>query len=598
MIETLGPQDSNSLDALLGRAEKAVLIVDIVESVRLMEEYEHDCIAQWLALVERVRNDVLPDCEGRYVKSLGDGMLLEFGNARAAVRAAFSIQELSRQAAQSVAPERQIWLRMGVESGRVIVGADDVFGHDVNLAARLMTLAGPGEIIVSARSRQQLTPDLDAVVEDLGDCFLKHVKEPVRAYRVGPPGPASILKPVFSVENLEPSIAVIPFSPRFVSGDDGMLGDVIAEELIRGITRFADLSAISRLSTAAFRGRAFSIEEIATYLKADYVLAGSYRGDPSKLVLEIELSEVKTGSVIWAERVEETVQEILNPDQQFIRELVAKAAGAIATRELQRSMSQSLPTLKAYSLLLAAITLMHRLSRHDFDQSYALLQTLIDRAPRQAIPLAWRANWHVLKVQQGWSPDQQKDAYCALDSTKRALDADPICSLALAVDGFVHTNLLKQLDVAEERYDLAIENDANNSLAWLLRGTLHAFMGHGTQAVTDTQRALMLAPLDPHRYFYESLAATACLAAHDYQGAHDLARRSLRANRTHTSTLRVLAAAQWALGQRNEARESAKVLLSLEPELTVSRWLARSPSAPFSTGKEWARLLEKIGVPK
>jgi hypothetical protein len=37
--------------------------------------------------------------------------------------------------------------------------------------------------------------------------------------------------------------------------------------------------------------------------------------------------------------------------------------------------------------------------------------------------------------------------------TKRALDADAHCSLALAIDGFVHTNLLKQLDVALDRYE-------------------------------------------------------------------------------------------------------------------------------------------------
>lgn len=598
MIEIRNTYDPRSLASQVGRAEKAVLVVDMVESVRLMEQHEEDCVRQWLALVERIRQDVLPGANGRFVKSLGDGMLLEFNDARTAVQAAFQIQDLCRRAAENVAPDRQIWLRIGIESGQVIVGEDDVYGRDVNLAARLMSLAGPGEIAASARTREQLTPDLDAEIEDLGECYLKHVKEPVRAYRIGPPGPASVMRPVFAVDNMEPSIAIIPFSPRLVVGDNGILGEVIAEELIRGVTRFSELSAISRLSTTAFRGRDLDMEQVAKHLRADYLLTGTYRGDSEKLLLDIELAEVKPGTVIWAHRVEESIREILNADQQFIRELVAKVGGAIAARELRRSMSQSLPTLKAYSLLLAAITLMHRLSHHDFNQAYALLQTLIDRAPRQAIPLAWSANWHVLKVQQGWSADQRQDAYCALDCSKRALDADPNCSLALAVDGFVHTNLLKQLDVAEQRYDLAIENDSNNSLAWLLRGTLHAFMGHGAQAVNDTQRALKLTPLDPHRYFYESLAATACLAAHDYQGAHDLAARSLRANRTHTSTLRVFAAAQWALGQHEQARESAKELMKLEPGLTVSGWLARSPSAPYSTGKEWAQLLQEIGVPK
>ena len=72
------------------------------------------------------------------------------------------------------------------------------------------------------------------------------------------------------------------------------------------------------------------------------------------------------------------------------------------------------------------------------------------------------------------------------ECTKRALDTDPECSLALAVDGFVHTNLLKRLDIAQERYELALPANPNNSLAWLLKGTLHAFMDEGSTAVECT----------------------------------------------------------------------------------------------------------------
>jgi tetratricopeptide (TPR) repeat protein len=209
-------------------------------------------------------------------------------------------------------------------------------------------------------------------------------------------------------------------------------------------------------------------------------------------------------------------------------------------RELVRAQSQPLPTLESYTLLMGAIALMHRLSLQDFDRAKQMLQTLTERAPRQAIPWAWMAKWHVLRVQQGWSDNPDLDAKLALDCTKRALDADAHCSLALAVDGFVHTNLLKQLDVALDRYERALRVNPNDSLALLLKGTLHAFKGEGKQALKDTKHALRLSPLDPLRYFYDSLAATAALSAGDYERALELARRSLRANRTHTSTLRAV----------------------------------------------------------
>ena len=113
----------------------------------------------------------------------------------------------------------------------------------------------------------------------------------------------------------------------------------------------------------------------------------------------------------------------------------------------------------------------------------------------------------------------------------------------------------------------------------------------------DTLKARILSPLDPHRYFYDSLSSSANFAAGNYEKAVELAQRSLKANRTHTSTLRVLAVSQWQLGKEEEARDIADELLRLEPDLTVSGWLKRAPSADFKIGQEFANLLKKIGIP-
>jgi adenylate cyclase len=193
--------------------------------------------------------------------------------------------------------------------------------------------------------------------------------------------------------------------------------------------------------------------------------------------------------------------------------------------------------------------------------------------------------------------DPTKDAREALSRAERALDADPQSSLALAINGLVHTHMSKRLDTAQERYDLAVQVNPNDPLAWLLRGTLQAFVGNGKVAVENTQRALKLSPLDPHRYYYESLAATACLADHKYEEAIRLAEHSLRTNKTHTSTLRALAIAQWQLGRREDARATVRELLKLEPKLTITRYLERTPAAAYDTGREWSRALKLAGMP-
>jgi adenylate cyclase len=115
--------------------------------------------------------------------------------------------------------------------------------------------------------------------------------------------------------------------------------------------------------------------------------------------------------------------------------------------------------------------------------------------------------------------------------------------------------------------------------------------------VADTQQAISLSPLDPHRYYYDTLAATAYLAARNYELAIKYARRSLKANRRHTSTLRAMAIAQWQLGNELDARDTVAELMRLEPGLTISGYLRRTPSAGCRTGQEWSTALRQSGVP-
>jgi adenylate cyclase len=582
----------------LTHATRSLVVVDMVESVRLVEQDEDELISRWLAFLEHVNAEILPACGGQMVKSLGDGMLLEFDHAQGAVRAALWIQKSAEQKNAGYAPDQHILLRMGVETGDVVRGQGDVFGRGVNRAARLATLAAPGEVVASAGVRAQITPVLDAEMEDLGDCYLRHVNTPVRAYRVGPPGPLpqpDAAPPL--LRDLLPSLAVVPFSSFNDDQTHFMLGEILAEEMISEISRSQELCVISRLSTTAFRDRGLQVQEIGRRLNANYVVSGDYRAQQGALILNVEIADAHTGQVAQSRQYRAKLNTILRGKREFIDQVVSEISAAIMTREAVSAQTQPLPTLKNYTLLLGAISLMHRLSPPDFNRARRMLDALIERATRQAIPQAWLAKWHVLRVQQGWSPDPIEDARQALRCTSLALNADPNCSLALAIDGFVHTNLLKKLDVAESRYERAIEANPNDSLAWLLKGTLHAFRGEGQPAVDSAQRALRLSPLDPHRYFYDSLAATSYLAAHQFTRALQSAKRSLKANRTHTSTWRALAIAQWNLGQHEEARQTVQTLMSLDPSLTIQSWRERSPSSDFPIGHEWAEALRNAGVP-
>jgi len=158
--------------------------------------------------------------------------------------------------------------------------------------------------------------------------------------------------------------------------------------------------------------------------------------------------------------------------------------------------------------------------------------------------------------------------------------------------------LLKNLEVAAQRYEAALSVNPNESLAWLLTGTLNAFKGDGGAAFDASERALRLSPLDPIRYFYDSLAASAAVSAAQYERAIELALRSLRSNRTHTSTYRALAIAQAMSGKLEAASATVTSLLKLEPTFTVSKFRERSPSSEYPVGQAYANALKLAGLPE
>src|SRR5205807_281155 len=112
----------------------------------------------------------------------GDGLLAEFDSAVEAVRCALDIQHrLADAAADS---KHKLELRIGINSGDVIVDEDDVYGNSVNIASRLEGLAEPGGIYVTETVREQLLGHPDICLQGLGERRVKNIDRPIRIYRV------------------------------------------------------------------------------------------------------------------------------------------------------------------------------------------------------------------------------------------------------------------------------------------------------------------------------------------------------------------------------------------------------------------------------
>jgi class 3 adenylate cyclase len=105
---------------------------------------------------------------GRIVHTAGDGFLVEFPSAVEAVRCAVKVQR-DLLARTEGAVETRIVLRIGIHLGDIMTEAGDVFGDDVNIAARLESLCDPGGILVSGAVRDQVEGRLKLPFVDQGE---------------------------------------------------------------------------------------------------------------------------------------------------------------------------------------------------------------------------------------------------------------------------------------------------------------------------------------------------------------------------------------------------------------------------------------------
>jgi adenylate cyclase len=356
-----------STDGLLQTRSAVVLVIDLVESVRAMEADEVGVVQRWQVFSAEVAQRILPPLQGRLVKSLGDGLMVEFQSAPNAVRAATAMHEWMATGCTPLADGTRLALRAGIHASMIFDGDIDIYGIGVNLAARVATLAEAGETIATTQVRDQLSDMLDAEIEDLGDCYLKHVQRPVRAYRLGPHRQPTGLPGTASHETaLHASVAVIPFSKLRSDREFWGISDLLADGIIAALSLSPNLHVVSRLSSAWFSGRNATLSEIGGHLNARYVVSGSYAIHGKDVLVTAELADAASGKILWSERMGGRWRELLEPECELVHRLTDAVHRCLLQTAAAQASHRPLPALSSYELLLGGISMMHRASSEDF----------------------------------------------------------------------------------------------------------------------------------------------------------------------------------------------------------------------------------------
>ena len=279
----------------------AILSADVVGYSRLVEADEARTLAGLKFIRQEILEPLLAENRGRIVKLMGDGVIIEFGSVVAAVACAAAIQSRMATSQDSVAPEHQIILRIGVHLGDVTVEGEDLLGDGVNIAARLEQVCPPGGVLISASAHEQLTGKLDLPFADAGEQRLKNIARPIRAFLLAPEG-VPVRQPPEPLLTEKPAVAVLPFENLSGDKDQVYFSDGITEDVITELSRFRELLVIAKHSSFAFRGKNIDVREIGRALGASHLVEGNVRRAGDRVRINAQLVDASTGTHLWTER--------------------------------------------------------------------------------------------------------------------------------------------------------------------------------------------------------------------------------------------------------------------------------------------------------
>src|SRR5207248_8913880 len=164
----------------------AIVFTDIVGFTALTDTHGDDVALALLERQEEMVRAALP-LTARVVKELGDGLLLWFDDPRDAIDTCLRLQRDFEDSSldDDDDPDAHIplWVRIGVHFGCPRRRRDDIIGHDVNLAARIVELAAPGEVLCSQATADAIGELPGVAFEQLGPVFVRGISEPVPIVR-------------------------------------------------------------------------------------------------------------------------------------------------------------------------------------------------------------------------------------------------------------------------------------------------------------------------------------------------------------------------------------------------------------------------------
>ena len=363
-----------------------------------------------------------------------------------------------------------------------------------------------------------------------------------------------------------PSIAVLPFDNLSNDAAQDYFSNGITADITTALSNHSGLFVIAHPSAASFKGQDMDVNRAAGALGVRYVLQGSVRRTQSKLRVNAQLIDARTGVHLWAERYDREMQDVLDVQDEIAVRIVGALEVKLTEEEKQRTARRYTNSADAYDAFLRGQDHYVRYTREDNLQAQAAYQRALDLDPEfaraySALALTYTAEhrfWHA-------DPAVARARALALAEKAVALDAaSPQTHWAL---GHVHLHR-REFAQAVEATQKAIRLNPNFADSYIVLASSITYQGDAGEAVTLIRKAMRLNPLYPAPY---ALALGRAYYFLDrYEDAAAALRDAIERNANLLSSYVYLTATLSGQGKTDDAAWTAAQLRMLAPGFMVS----------------------------
>jgi len=383
------------------------------------------------------------------------------------------------------------------------------------------------------------------------------------------------------------SIAVMPFNDMSALAIPGGTADALVYDIITRLSKLRTLRVIAQGTMFALRERRRPVGEIAAALDVDYVVNGTFERIATRVVVRLELMEARTGTIVWADSLDQSAAETLTLLEDIGARVVASIEREVETLERNRAILKPPNSLDAWEAHHRGLWHMFRFTRTDNEQARHFFEKAIGLDPTFARAYAGLSFTHFQNAFQHWA-DRDAETELAYRTANQGLmadDRDPAAHLSIGRAHF----LRHQHDQAVAELRQAVDLSPSFAIAHYSLAFVQCQSGDPLSAIASADQSQSLSPFDPMLFGMLASRAIALVRLGRFDEAADWAEKAAARPNAHAHIMAIAALCFAIAGRVEEGRAHIAALNQRYPgyrldDFFIAFHLAPADQAPFRDG--------------